>query len=77
MSFVAIISDTTTVDDVTWGDLKLTAMSSSYETSTAYTDLSDYEKVLVTALIAEQDDLESYDSPLQATDGYLAWNEST
>ena len=64
-SLESIISDATTVDNVTWEDLKSTALADGYYESADFTDLSVFGKQIVAQLISAQNNhADGVDAPL-------------
>ena len=48
------LNGTTVIGDITWADLRATAMAVDYQTTTAYSALTEEDRALVDALIAAQ-----------------------
>ena len=63
-SFLAALNEETVINGVAWADYKATAMGAGYTDSDEYLNIGDVDKVIVDALIAEQELLDSYDTPL-------------
>ena len=61
------LNDETVVDGVEWSDLKATAMGEGYTESEAYTNIGEVDKFIIDELIAAQEALDAYDSPLEDT----------
>ena len=66
-SFDATLNDETVINGVEWKDFKATAMDSFYEETDDYANIGEVDKFIVDRLIAEQDRLDAYDTPLADT----------
>lgn len=67
-SFNVCLNDDTVINGVAWEDFKATAMGEGYTESDEYLNIGEVDKFIVDALIAAQEPLDAYDSPLPNTD---------